>query len=102
MKRFSLWFFAFSIIGALIFVTACDTRPPIVVDLNPIDSVDHRDSTGSGDGSDSTICFQRDILPIFLSNCAMRATKLSLLKALFRTNQTGVKSTKFSSVKAAV
>ncbi len=78
MKRFVSWFFVFSVFGILIFATSCDSRPPIVVDLNPLDSIDHRrDSTGSGGsggsgGSDSTtICFERDILPIFLSNCAM-------------------------------
>ncbi len=74
MKRFVSWLFVFSVIGILISATSCDSRAPISVDFNPLDSIDHRrDSTGSGGsgGNDSTICFERDILPIFLANCAM-------------------------------
>ncbi len=81
MKRFFALLIAIFITGITAsLLTSCDSRPPIVVDINPMDSVDHWDSTGSGGsggsgggsgGDSSQICFQRDILPIFLSNCAM-------------------------------
>src|SRR6188768_2178943 len=45
-------------------VDVTPTTPPVIV-IPPVDSPDNDDNV------DTALCFERDILPIFISNCAV-------------------------------
>lgn len=70
MKR--IWTCVLAVSVVLCFMIACKHEPfqatPATVDTN--DTTGNSDTT-TNEPVDTSICFERDILPIFLSNCAM-------------------------------
>lgn len=69
MKQLLLKFSWFALF--LIFLTYCDSDLPVVI--NPeLDTTQTSDTSNGETGStDTSICFERDILPIFRSSCAI-------------------------------
>lgn len=71
MKKY---YASFVIVTLVVSVFACTHKPYGISSTAPVNTQDtthHADTTHTTDVVDTSVCFERDILPIFLGSCAM-------------------------------